>query len=299
MTNKSIIKEKFLQLNAADYTDRGKRRTLNEDTVFHQTNHLSDGRSTGLYLICDGMGGLNAGDVASQLVTNRMVAELTGLFYPTPWVSDNHQRTEPTFCTLTRQLKQAVEAANQELFQYSQKSLEFARRMGTTVTAALIYGKWLHIAHVGDSRAYLWRAGQLTQLTRDHSMAMKLLDAGLLDPAKSFKHPTRNKLLRAVGIDEKVKVDVCTQELRAGDKILLCSDGLWQAFPEEIDLKNWLESPVEPAELVRQIGAEAKERDGSDNISAVLIAIEEMYSWDLPVVRAVAQLIREDLALAR
>ncbi|MCB0167346.1 MAG: serine/threonine-protein phosphatase [Anaerolineae bacterium] len=299
MTTKSLVKDKFLQLNAADYTDRGKRRAVNEDTVFHQTNHLNDGRSAGLYLICDGMGGLNGGDVASQMVTNKMVAELADLFYPTSWVSADEQRTEPAFCTLTRHLEKAVEAANRELYSYSQEKLEFARRMGTTVTVALIYGKWLHIAHVGDSRAYLLRAGQLTPLTRDHSMAVELLNAGLLDPAKSFKHPTRNKLLRAVGVEENVKVDVCTQEIQAGDKILLCSDGLWQAFPDETDLEKWLDSPTDPAELVRQLGAEARERDGSDNISAVLITIDEMYSWDLPIVRAVAQIIRDDLAVAR
>ncbi|MCB9077243.1 MAG: serine/threonine-protein phosphatase [Anaerolineaceae bacterium] len=298
MTIKSMTKDKVLQLSAADYTDRGKRRTLNEDTVFHQTSHLTDRRNAGLYLICDGMGGLNAGDVASQLVTNTIVAELAGLFYSNQWVSAKHDRTEPAFCTLTRQLERAVEIANQELYHFSQEKLAVASRMGTTATAALIYGQWLHIAHVGDSRAYLWRAGQLTQLTRDHSMAVQLLDAGLLDPAKAFKHPTRNRLLRAVGVDEKVAVDVTTQELQPGDKLLLCSDGLWQAFPDETELKNWLDSSLEPAELVRQLGAEARERDGSDNISAVLVSIDETYSWNSPFVKAMAHLMRDELAVA-
>ena len=299
MTIKTMIKDKFLQLSAADYTDRGTRRPLNEDTVFHQTNHLSDGRTAGLYLICDGMGGLNAGNVASQLASNKIVAEMAGLFYPNQWVAADNERTQPAFCTLTHQLKKAVEEANRELFIYSQQKSEFAGKMGTTVTAALVYGNWLHIAHVGDSRAYLWRDGTLKQLTRDHSMAVQLLEAGLLDPAKSFKHPTRNRLLKAVGVEKQVTVDVCTQELRTGDKILLCSDGLWQAFPDETKLQQWLDSPTEPAELVRQLGAEARERDGSDNISAVLITVDEMYSWDLPLVKAVAHFIREDLALAR
>lgn len=298
MTGNHIEKDKRLHISAADHTDRGTRRTLNEDTVFHQTNPLSDGRSAGLYLVCDGMGGLNAGDIASQRSANRIVAELADIFYSHQWTSADKDRTEPAFCTLNSRLEQALKAANQEVYTYSQEKLEEGTRMGTTATAALVYGKWLHIAHVGDSRAYLWRAGKLTQLTRDHSMAVRLISEGLLDPSKSNKHPTRNMLLRAVGVEKDLTVDSCTEELQPGDKVLLCTDGLWQAFPNESDLTEWIGSAEEPAELVRQLVNEAKERDGSDNISAVLITIDETYSWDIPIIRAVANLLRDDFTVA-
>ncbi|MCB0197788.1 MAG: serine/threonine-protein phosphatase [Anaerolineae bacterium] len=299
MTRSHVEKDKVLHFSAADHTDRGTRRTLNEDTVFHQTNPLGDDRSAGLYLVCDGMGGLNAGDIASQRTANRLVAELADIFYPNHWIPADDDRTEPAFCTLSGRLEQAVKAANQEVYTYSKEELEEGTHMGTTATVALIYGRWLHIAHVGDSRAYLWRAGKLTQITRDHSMAVRLISEGLLDPAKSNKHPTRNMLLRAVGVEENITVDVCTKELQPGDKILLlCTDGLWQAFPNESDLTEWIGSAEEPAELVRQLVNEAKERDGSDNISAVLITIDETYSWDIPIIRAVANLLRDDFTVA-
>ncbi|MCB0198101.1 MAG: hypothetical protein KDJ65_39530, partial [Anaerolineae bacterium] len=93
MTGNHIEKDKRLHISAADHTDRGTRRTLNEDTVFDQTNPLSDGRSAGLYLVCDGMGGLNAGDIASQRSANRIVAELADIFYSHQWTSADKDRT--------------------------------------------------------------------------------------------------------------------------------------------------------------------------------------------------------------
>jgi serine/threonine protein phosphatase PrpC len=138
---------------------------------------------------------------------------------------------------------------------------------------ALIYGNRAHIANVGDSRTYVWRRGQLTQITRDHSLAALLAERGQIDKTAIADHPRSNVLYQALGIHEKVDVDLFEWDLQPGDKLLLCSDGLWRAFPDTAELARWLDSTAAPDDLCQRLVAEANRRDGSDNISAVVVLV--------------------------
>ena len=149
--------------------------------------------------------------------------------------------------------------------------------MGTTVTLALVAGTWVQIANVGDGRAYLWRRGKLAQLTEDHSLAGKLAKWGEIDEEDIVKHPRRNVLYRTLGMYEsaELEIDLFEQELQADDKLLLCSDGLWQAFPNKAQLERWLAPHESAAEFCRRLVSEANRRGGMDNISVVVVNIEE------------------------
>jgi protein phosphatase len=138
-----------------------------------------------------------------------------------------------------------------------------------------MYGELVHLANIGDGRAYAWRAGELIRITQDHSLAAELARQGLIEDTQIAGHARSNVLTRAVGIKDTVEVDVFDWVLQPGDKLLLCSDGLWKAFPDGQVLAQLLASPRTSAELCQQLVTQAKERDGSDNISAVLITVNE------------------------
>jgi protein phosphatase len=131
------------------------------------------------------------------------------------------------------------------------------------------------IANVGDSRAYAWRNHELTQLTQDHSLAAKLAEAGMIEEEEVADHPRSNVVLRALGIEDEVEVDFFEWRPQPGDKLLLCSDGLWNAFPDADELGQWLSSDAAPADLCQHLVNEANRRDGSDNISAIVIGVNE------------------------
>lgn len=283
---------RLLDIDAAGFTTCGQKRKVNQDTIFFETNQLDNGHHEGLYLVCDGMGGLQAGDAASQLAVQTVVAELVRGCFSVQWPSKG-EVTLPSLPTLARLIKEAIQTANQEIQKHAASHPAEIEKMGTTITMALIYGDRVHIANVGDGRVYLWRSGQVTQLTQDHSLAAQMISEGIITEEKGRRHPLRNVLLRALGVEEEVEIDVVSEALQAGDKLLLCSDGLWRAFRDPAELAERLGTNTEPAELCRQLVAEANERDGSDNISAVVVAIEKMSKWQMRVTESVANVIRE------
>lgn len=261
-----------LSLDSTALTVHGERREVNQDAVFHRTDRTPSGQRAGLYLVCDGLGRGSTGEVASRLAVETVTAHLGRLFTTVEPVSNNGS-TQPSFNTLGAWIRAAIVEANSKIRPYAQVHSREAGSVGTTITLALIYEGIAYIANVGDSRAYAWRSHQVTQLTQDHSMVAKLAEAGVIDKMQMIAHPNRHVILRALGIADTVEVDLFQWQLEPGDKLLLCSDGLWSAFPDEAELAQWLGRASASADLCGQLVNGAYQRDGSDDISAVVVTV--------------------------
>ena len=226
-------------------TDTGLRRDLNEDRYF------IDGR---LFVVADGMGGHRAGEVASA----RSITVVT------EYLARESGKGSPETI-----LAEAIMRANEVIFEEARSDAQLAG-MGTTFTSALLSSRGAVIGHVGDSRAYLWRTGHLTQLTEDHSLVAQLVKEGRISPEEAFIHPQRNIITKALGVDPVVDVDVATYNLESGDLLLLCSDGL-TAMLRDSDIAAHLARTNDLEELSGLLIAEANARGGVDNITVVLI----------------------------
>jgi serine/threonine protein phosphatase PrpC len=245
-----------------------QKRDKNEDTVFHHCQQFDNGEYAGLYLVCDGIGGYQEGDVASQLaaevVEDRLLPLLQG---------GAIARMEPNQPLPIHQWTEAaVRAANLRLWQINQDP-QSERRIGTTITLALVVDNTAHVAQVGDSRAYIWHQGSLQQITVDHSWAAELAENRIIAQDAIVDHPRSNILSRALGKSEKVKVDLYDWPLEAGNRLLLCSEGLWKVLVREEHLEIPDPGAVGPARLCRSLVEEAAQRDRSDDISVVAVAV--------------------------
>lgn len=264
----SSTRRSRLTITAAALTQRGEKRPVNEDAVYHRSGQIETGLSAGLYMVCDGLGACRAGEVASRLVVEAVTRELTGLF-PNNSSAERHTPLSPS--RVNEWLHFAITQSNTHLRRYAESHWHDAGGLGSTITSALLYGPTAHIANVGDSRIYIARAGKITQVTRDHSLAARLAQAGLIEDSEIATHPHRHLLYRSLGSQATVDVDMVQWKLAPDDKLLLCSDGLWTAFPDEAELAHWLSRPTAPDELCRQLVSEANRRDGADDISAIVI----------------------------
>jgi protein phosphatase len=224
-------------------THAGLRRELNEDTYYGDSD-------LGLWLVADGMGGHEYGEVASALARETIVREI-------------RQGTS---------LAQAIRTADEEIIRASRKRSD-ALPMGTTVVALRVLGNRFEVAWVGDSRAYLWRDGQLAQLSHDHSYVQELISQGAITVDQARTHPHRNVVTQALGVTDpqNLNVETLSGELRPGMQLLLCSDGL----TEEVDHSNLSQvlSHIECSaqECVDGLVAAALDGGGSDNITVVLV----------------------------
>lgn len=262
-----------LDLASAVFSNTGRKRSLNQDSVFHQTGETADGKRAGLFLVCDGMGGRQGGEIASRIAVDTITDTLFTIFSADNNLVGRNRGSDSS--ALAQQIKTAIDKAHAEIQAYAAKRLDGETKIGTTVTLAVIHDSLAYIANVGDGRAYAWREGTITQITRDHSFAAKLAEEGVIDEAEIPDHPRRKVILRALGAQAKMEVDLFEWELRVGDKLLLCTDGLWQAFGNKERLADWLGTEKSPAELSQQLVNEAKYRDGSDNISAAIVMVNE------------------------
>lgn len=243
-----------LELAAAKLSDVGRLRPHNEDFVdcYVPTDPEQLERKGAIYLVADGMGGHQAGEVASQ----RAVATVIQQYYVDP---DHDAATS---------LVRAFRQANQYIHEQAQANPDRAG-MGTTLVAAVILGRKAYIANVGDSRAYLISKTDISQITEDHSWVEEQVRAGLLTPEQARRHPQRNLVTRALGSRPSVEVDLFEWQLGAGDTLLLCSDGL-TSHVEDLEIEAVVrEHP--PEEAVRLLIAKANERGGSDNISVLVL----------------------------
>ncbi len=272
MNIQPLTTTKSLELHTAALSDRGQRRTINEDSVFQFSEHINDQENIGIYVVCDGMGGYEAGDVASQMVIQAIVAALSQLLI---FNEDDVTTTVERPLTprlIKRWLYNTILQANEKIRAILSEGT--IRRMGSTVTAVLIYNEHAYIANVGDSRTYLWRTGLLKQITSDHSIPNELRKAGAISTEQAQTHSMRNVLTQAVsGNDLQNSIDIFEQTLQSGDRLLLCSDGLWTAYADENELAERIATADRPIDLCWQLVAEANQRDGSDNISVVTVFV--------------------------
>jgi serine/threonine protein phosphatase PrpC len=262
---------KATKIHVFGKTDLGRVREHNEDRFLvadlsrHEASllpHVRDhdvGEHGSLLVVADGMGGAAAGEVASAMATDTIYGHMLNV-----WSDEK----EPTSQRFAYRLREAVEAANSHIHSYARAHPE-VRGMGTTTTAVGVLGDHVFLTQVGDSRAYLIRHGTAYQLTKDQSLMQRLVEAGELTEEEAAQSERRNIILQALGPDSRVKVDLTFQELRRGDVLVMCSDGLTgQVKKEEIGAIAGRE-PDLPAACDRLI-ALANERGGPDNITVII-----------------------------
>jgi len=255
-------------LRSAQRCHIGAVRGRNEDSCLTFTAYTGGQEPLlpfGLYIVADGMGGHHAGHQASRMAS-RIVGEriLTETYLPLIQQTRNGQAAAPSQ-PIQEVLVDAVAAANMAL-----RNHEPDKDSGTTLTAVLIFGRRLYLAHVGDSRAYLLVDNTLHLLTTDHSYVRRLQDVGQLTVEEAAIHPNRNVLYRAVGQGEELEIDTFSRALPAQGKLLLCSDGLWGLVPDEV-MQAIMEDarPLQAkADQLIDLGLQA---GGHDNITAVLV----------------------------
>jgi serine/threonine protein phosphatase PrpC len=282
-----LLEQRSVQLVVQGATDPGMQRSENQDHFLVADLSASEngggmllspgsetssnepsaaiplGPKGALILVADGMGGAAAGSIASKMATGWIYEELVER-----WGADR-ENTPQRFMT---GLRDAVEATNAMVHQQSARYPQY-RGMGTTVTAAGVLDGFLLLAQVGDSRAYLVRSGVATQLTRDQSLVQELIDAGALteDEAESSEH--RNVILQALGVAPDVQVDLTYQELRRGDTLVICSDGLFRTVQRQ-EIAQAVAGSDHLQAVCDRLVALANERGGPDNVTVVIARVD-------------------------
>jgi len=261
-----------LQISSGGATHVGIVRTNNED-CFRIVQPLN------LFVLSDGMGGEAHGEVASALAVETVVKHcMKGQEDPGAPLSGQAQ---PGMAPKSQLLLSAVHLANQMVFRSAQEHPE-QQGMGATMTAAWIDGQQLSIAHVGDSRLYLLRTGQLQQLTSDHSLVAEQVRRGILTVSEAEQSNLQSVLLRALGTQPEVEVDIEQVALFPGDALLLCSDGLTRMVTEP-EIAGTLQAEPDPQRAAEKLVEHANEGGGIDNVSVIVVSIKPQpkgwFSW--------------------
>jgi len=262
-----------VQIVSSGVTDVGRVRTNNEDS-FRILEPIQ------LFVLSDGMGGEAHGEIASA-----MAVETIANYCQEPQTDSGVTMggdSKDSWSNKTRQLQRAVVQSNFQIFTSAQKNPE-QRGMGATVTVAWIDGAKLSIAHVGDSRAYLLRSGNLQQLTNDHSLVAEQVRRGIITPQQAAESEMQSVLLRALGAHPDVEVDVDETELFPRDVLLMCSDGLTRMVTEP-ELAGTLQAETDPHSAAKKLVELANERGGLDNITVIVARMQEepgkgWFSW--------------------
>jgi len=240
-------------------TDVGSVRDHNEDSFIVDNEHA-------LYIVCDGVGGRSAGEVAShmgvEIIRDHMhqYRDSLDVFVGEP---------DDTLSKLSNRLGSAIRLANSIVYE-SANSKPNLLGMGSTVVALAVEGKTATIAHAGDSRAYLVRGGKVTQLTDDHSLVTEQLQKGLITEAEARTSNIKNVITRALGPEKDINVEIAEHKLEDGDKFVLCSDGLSNLVPREEILSSIVDSDGLDKACANLIKL-ANERGGDDNITVVIV----------------------------
>jgi PPM family protein phosphatase len=211
-----------------------------------------------MFIVADGMGGAQAGEVASRMAVDTVARN---------FINALNKKDSLDQQTLISALTETIQETNQLIFREGQKNSE-CNGMGTTLTAAMVYGTTIFFAQLGDSRAYLARKGVISQMTKDQSLVAQMVASGSLTPEEAKNHPQRNVILQALGIQSQVDVAISLAELRRGDQIVLCSDGLSGKVDAE-EIKEFLER-FEPKAACQGLVRMARERGGEDNITVIV-----------------------------
>ncbi len=250
-------------LHVGKLTDIGQERKQNEDSflVFDALIQHDYGQETfGLFIVADGMGGHQQGEVASALATRTVASHILRDVY-LPYLTQDKQPSA------NRPINEALVAALQSANTAVQQA---APDGGTTLTAALVMGNNAYLAHVGDSRAYLFKQGEVKQITKDHSLAQRLEDLGQSESADTAH--VKNVLYKAIGQNSTVEVDTYIQYLPPGSSLLLCSDGLWGLVANDV-LQGIINTSATPQAACERMIAQANENGGLDNITAVVVTM--------------------------
>lgn len=245
-------------------TDLGQVRTNNEDSLAAIKVKLErDLSSVGIYAVADGMGGHDAGEVASQLAIHTAVQEiLEKISADQADLPSNYQGW----------LQSAVALANQMVHD---KNLEGSQRqMGTTLVMAAVVGNNVHIVNVGDSRAYIINESGIRQITRDHSYVQMLVENNLISPEEAENHPNRNVLTQAIGADEDVHIDLFEEQLDEDSYLLLCSDGLWGELKDH-EIWEIVMNASDTQTASQALVDATNQAGGRDNIAVVLVKLKK------------------------
>ncbi|MCW8891455.1 MAG: protein phosphatase 2C domain-containing protein [Sedimenticola sp.] len=242
-----------MPISAVTYSDKGRVREINEDSVAVLETH-------GLVILADGMGGYNAGEVASQLAVETITAELL------PHYTDNQKPSE-------QMVSVAVAAANEAILSMMMATPEYDGMATTVVMGVFLEGK-IYYGHVGDSRLYRLREGHLEQLTKDHSMIQAVVDEGMFSSIQEALDAgvKGNILIRGLGINESVEVDVASADVAQGDHFLFCSDGLSNMVSDQVMQRILTESKGEMGIAAKQLLDRALDNGGLDNISLAVVS---------------------------
>jgi len=245
-------------------TDPGKKRKNNEDA------YLIDDK-IGLYVVADGIGGSEGGEVASRIAVDALAEVIPDLLRETDRLQPSgvacKTESENSF------LRQAFTIANNEIHYAGENNPELSS-MGTTLAMILLKEEFACIAHIGDSRAYLLRSGELKQLTADHSFVAEQLRAGAMTAEQARMSPYRHIITRALGTNDEALPDIAQHRVQKDDRFLLCTDGLTEMVEDE-DIARILAYDA-PREAVQKLLSIANDRGGVDNITSVVIWVAEM-----------------------
>ena len=239
-------------LKTFSVTDIGKRRKLNQDYVFASEKPL--GNLPNIFIVADGMGGHNAGDYASKYAVETIKKEIEDSFEKNP----------------VKILGKAIESPNSHIRKKAMEE-ERLRGMGTTVVVATcLKDKYLEVANVGDSRLYVANDREIRQITRDHSLVEEMVRRGGIDRESARSHPDKNIITRAVGAEDTIMADFFDVELKPGDIVLMCSDGLTNMLEDE-EIHMILSSQNSVEEKAEELVKAANDNGGRDNIAAILM----------------------------
>ncbi len=241
-------------IKTASRSDVGKKRQLNQDVVY--SSELPVGNLPNLFIIADGMGGHKAGDYASRYAVDTIEKETLESLEENPEII----------------LQKAISKANKDIRELSHQNPDM-EGMGTTIVAATIYGKYMKVANVGDSRLYIINGKKIKQITRDHSLVEEMVRIGELDRISARNHPNKNIITRAVGVTASVVADFFDVELKEGDVILMCSDGLSNMLEDE-EIRMIACAQRDIIEKAEALVRAANNNGGKDNISLIIIEPE-------------------------
>jgi serine/threonine protein phosphatase PrpC len=277
----------MIKLESATATDPGRERNSNQDQVWGQVYQPSSGEPVGLFIVCDGVGGHHGGQYASQWAIESIKSEFGDFFYPNDPrktllltqenLDSGEQEEEITRVSESRKLEKivirAAQKANRVVYEFAQENPQEAGDAGTTLTMAFLLGNRAIIANVGDSRTYLIREKQIHQITKDHSLVASLVASGQLKPEDVFSHPQRNLIYRSLGQKNEIQVDTFIELLKKGDRLLLCSDGLWEMIQDQQVIAHLVRKSKTPSWACKSLVDAANQAGGQDNISAVLVIV--------------------------
>ena len=248
-----------LRIQASGLSDQGCLRAHNEDACFVDVEH-------GIFIVADGIGGHQYGDVASQMV----VRELPGILRRRiAAAGDPRGDADPAIGDM---LVQSVSEVGRHVHSWSEQALPDSRGMGATIAVMIVTNRHAHIAHMGDSRVYLFRANELRALTQDHTIAGLLMQNGEITSREAEVHPARGRLTRYVGMEAEVEAASRTVELLPGDRLLLCTDGLWGMITDGY-MGSVLSQCGSPADTCNALVAAGNAAGGRDNLTALVVDV--------------------------